>query len=223
MIRKNNLEILKEENVDRIANMGGEMWDQLAPVFRYLSISMISEFEIESIKKDLIGMAEEAELQHISLEEKLGIPAKEFCEDLIQSVRRDGGGKSKAGEICMVFLSSVVRTLTFFWVLDNVFFVEPGRINLFSFWFAVILGAIEVGALVALKFAFDRRKRGMIEVGGLVLILICFFYGGIRNSFIVISRGWNLFLGMILIAATVLTYGIQRWYWNRQSQKYEWK
>ena len=45
MIRKNNLEILKEENVDRIANMGGEMWDQLAPVFRYLSISMISEFE----------------------------------------------------------------------------------------------------------------------------------------------------------------------------------
>ena len=57
MIRKNNLEILKEENVDRIANMGGEMWDQLAPVFRYLSISMISEFEIESIKKDLIGMA----------------------------------------------------------------------------------------------------------------------------------------------------------------------
>ena len=53
MIRKNNLEILKEENVDRIANMGGEMWDQLAPVFRYLSISMISEFEIESIKKDL--------------------------------------------------------------------------------------------------------------------------------------------------------------------------
>lgn len=70
MIRKNNLEILKEENVDRIANMGGEMWDQLAPVFRYLSISMISEFEIESIKKDLIGMAEEAELQHISLEEK---------------------------------------------------------------------------------------------------------------------------------------------------------
>ena len=55
MIRKNNLEILKEENVDRIANMGGEMWDQLAPVFRYLSISMISEFEIESIKKDLNG------------------------------------------------------------------------------------------------------------------------------------------------------------------------
>lgn len=51
----------------------------------------------------MIGMAEEAELQHISLEEKLGIPAKEFCEDLIQSVRRDGGGKSKAGEICMVF------------------------------------------------------------------------------------------------------------------------
>lgn len=161
MIRKNNLEILKEENVDRIANMGGEMWDQLAPVFRYLSISMISEFEIESIKKDLIGMAEEAELQHISLEEKLGIPAKEFCEDLIQSVRRDGGGKSKAGEICMVFLSSVVRTLTFFWVLDNVFFGEPGRINLFSIWFAVILGAIDVGALVALKFAFDRRKRGL--------------------------------------------------------------
>ena len=123
----------------------------------------------------------------------------------------------------MVFLSSVVRTLTFFWVLDNVFFGEPGRINLLSIWFAVILGAIDVGALVALKFAFDRRKRGMIEVGGLVLILICFFYGGIRNSFIVISRGWNLFLGMILIAATVLTYGIQRWYWNRQSQKYEWK
>ena len=58
MIRKNNLEILKEENVDRIANMGGEMWDQLTPVFRYLSISMISEFEIESIKKDLIGMVE---------------------------------------------------------------------------------------------------------------------------------------------------------------------
>lgn len=88
---------------------------------------------------------------------------------------------------------------------------------IFRIWFAVILGAIDVGALVALKFAFDRRKRGMIEVGGLVLILICFFYGGIRNSFIVISRGWN-FSWECPDSCHGVDVWDTRWYWNRRRE-----
>ena len=41
-----------------------------------------SLFELEVIKKDMISLAQEAEIENLSLEEKLGMSIQEFCESM---------------------------------------------------------------------------------------------------------------------------------------------
>ena len=85
MLWKNELTEIRNENAEQISGMNGTMWDQLSPMLEYLSSFSIPMFEEEVIKKDLIGMAKEAEIEQISLEEKLGMSSKEFCDNLIEN------------------------------------------------------------------------------------------------------------------------------------------
>lgn len=78
MLWDNDLTKIRKENVERIAYMQGTMWDQLAPIVQYLSSFSIPLFEQEVIKKDLIGFAEEADIEGITLEQKLGMSPKGF-------------------------------------------------------------------------------------------------------------------------------------------------
>lgn len=85
MLWKNELTEIRNENAEQISGMNGAMWDQLSPMLEYLSSFSIPMFEEEVIKKDLIGMAKETEIEQISLEEKLGMSSKEFCDNLIEN------------------------------------------------------------------------------------------------------------------------------------------
>ena len=85
MLWKNELTEIEMRMQRQISGMNGTMWDQLSPMLEYLSSFSIPMFEEEVIKKDLIGMAKEAEIEQISLEEKLGMSSKEFCDNLIEN------------------------------------------------------------------------------------------------------------------------------------------
>ena len=63
MLWKNELTEIRNENAEQISGMNGAMWDQLSPTVEYLSSFSIPMFEEEVIKKDLIGMAKEAEIE----------------------------------------------------------------------------------------------------------------------------------------------------------------
>ena len=67
MLWKNELTEIRNENAEQIREMSETMWDQLSPMVEYISSFSIPMFEEEVIKKDLIGMAEEAEIEEISL------------------------------------------------------------------------------------------------------------------------------------------------------------
>ncbi len=60
------------------------MWEQLYPALQYLSIRQLSLFDRELIKSELIGIAEEAEIQGARLDRKMGMPYQAFCDFLIE-------------------------------------------------------------------------------------------------------------------------------------------
>ena len=86
---ENDLIKIRQENVNRISVLDGKMWDQLYPIVEYLDSSLLPLFEEEVIKKELIGMAEEALIEGITLEEKLGMPGQEFCDQILNSREKD--------------------------------------------------------------------------------------------------------------------------------------
>ena len=90
---ENDLIKIRQENVNRISVLDGKMWDQLYPIVEYLDSSSLPLFEEEVIKKELIGMAEEALIEGITLEEKLGMPGQEFCDQILNSREKMTGEK----------------------------------------------------------------------------------------------------------------------------------
>lgn len=96
MFWRNDLTTLRKENTGRIADMGEEMWEQLYPALQYLSTRQLSLFDRELIKSELIGIAEEAEIQGARLDRKMGMPYQAFCDFLIE--KRGIRKKSSIGE-----------------------------------------------------------------------------------------------------------------------------
>ncbi len=109
---ENDLIKIRQENVNRISVLDGKMWDQLYPIVEYLDSSSLPLFEEEVIKKELIGMAEEALIEGITLEEKLGMPGQEFCDQMLSS--REKSDRRKKGEYLVEFAVHFVWFLTFF-------------------------------------------------------------------------------------------------------------
>ena len=55
----NNYQRLVQENNDAIAKISGESWSTLCKMFEYMRFYNISLFELEVLKKDLLGAARE--------------------------------------------------------------------------------------------------------------------------------------------------------------------
>lgn len=79
----NNYSKLKQQNADAIADLSSKNWNHLKKMFEYMSSYNVSLFELEVIKKDLIGATLEADANGIDLNEKIGMDDKEFCDTLL--------------------------------------------------------------------------------------------------------------------------------------------
>lgn len=85
---------LKQENIDESVKLDRKNRKDIEEMMDYISSHNISLFEIEILKKDLIGMAKEAEEEKSLLKDKLG-DKKIFCDSLI-----DGTMKKKTLNFC---------------------------------------------------------------------------------------------------------------------------
>ena len=79
---RNDYARLKQDNVDESVKLQYENRRIIERITDYISSKKVSLFELEIIKKDLIGIAAEAEAEEISMEEKLGVSEKEFADNL---------------------------------------------------------------------------------------------------------------------------------------------
>lgn len=219
MLWKNELTEIRDENAEQISGMSGRMWDQLSPMVEYLSSFSIPTFEEEVIKKDLIGMAKEAEIEQISLEEKLGMPPKEFCDNLIEN-GEERTGKRKVEEQILELAVNFVLYLPAFWFIEALLDAEPGKLYASDMLFAFFAALSDVWLPGKRIMAWDKRKeylRHLIKIGSLVLVV----FTDVRTDLAITG---NIFvIGACLISASVLVAFISTNYWKNQSQQYNWK
>lgn len=229
MLWDNDLTKIRRENVERIGNMNGTMWDQLAPIVQYLSSFSIPLFEQEVIKKDLIGFAEEADIEHITLEQKLGMPPKSFCDFLLQNREKSTFYWIKDNLLELIVHS--VWWMTFYVFLSIV--MTENTIDGYDIVGSVFMAVCSVvfkDAFFAVSTIFEYRgrqafhKKKWIVQSGMILVIIVGVQVILVRYPIVISIGeypWIVAGGFILIS--ILFIIIRNEYWNCQSKKYEWK
>lgn len=85
-----NYRKLVKENNDELLRLPQQDWEIFERMMKYMASFRLSRFELEVIKKDLIGMAGEAQLEEIEFSDRLGMPEKEFCDRLIKDAARQG-------------------------------------------------------------------------------------------------------------------------------------
>lgn len=81
-IFQNNYTKLLDENERAEKKLSFKNIANIRNAINYFRGQGTSLFELEVIKKDMISLAQEAEIENLSLEEKLGMSIPEFCENM---------------------------------------------------------------------------------------------------------------------------------------------
>lgn len=84
----NNWQKLTFENNRELEKLSPSNWDTIENMIKYMDSFHLSLFELETIKKDLIGMAGEAQLEGIDFLDKIGMSEKDFCDSLIENAAK---------------------------------------------------------------------------------------------------------------------------------------
>lgn len=80
------LETLKDANASMEYALQPSNRRFLDKMFDYIDTFSLSEYDVELIKKDLIGMAMEAEQRNASFRDMIGRKPKTFCNDLVYAI-----------------------------------------------------------------------------------------------------------------------------------------
>ena len=113
---RNDYDRICWENEKRLDGVSGKNRVALIRMFQYVAAFPVSLFQLEVVKKDLIGLASEADMEKISLEEKLGVPEEEFCKALIEE-----GKTSRSVEKLLLIARDAILALFIFYTFDFVF------------------------------------------------------------------------------------------------------
>ena len=101
-IFKNNYIKLLDENERASCKLESTTAYDIRCIMDYFRGYGIPLFEMEVIKKDILGLAKEADLEHVTLEEKLGMPLQEFCENM----KREGSSSHWFGHLLKALQSA---------------------------------------------------------------------------------------------------------------------
>ncbi len=220
----NNYRRLKNENNKEIEKLSGKNWDPLKRMMEYTASFDVSLFELEVIKKDLIGIAREADSQNEDLTDKLGIPEKEFCDSLIKGIMKRSGW-----EQIILSVRYVMNLIFLFYAMD--FFITGAPFNYGIFLLDVIFAVLCWGSNFVLnRFSISRtvyvpeKKRKAIVLATFVLWIFVFsplmiWKGG--DFFIVYGNGWVI-LAVLAVLTALINYG-NNYYWDKCSEKYNWQ
>lgn len=227
MILKNAYKELKQENIDNSVKLKRENRLMIEEMMEYITANSIALFEVEILKKDLIGIAMEAEMEKVSLKNKLGVSKKEFCDSLLVDAM-----KKRPFEVVLWWITRIMIAIA---ILNTFMFVMLGCPNKFGVVLSVLVYScvfIGISEFIELKakgkYGYDKDgKNRTIKIEG-IFVLLWIVHSAIisprfdlRDTYIFQGNGW-LVTG-VLIVITVLIYLFNNYYWNKQSEKYNWK
>ena len=85
-IMEDKLKQLEKENEDDFFRIRSEeRRKEVSRMIKYISSSSLPLYQIQIIRKDLLGMAQEAERQELPLKDMLGVEPREFCDEIIEN------------------------------------------------------------------------------------------------------------------------------------------
>lgn len=223
----NNYKKLVQENECGLEEISGKNFKVLDSMFKYLRTFEVSLFELEVIKKDLIGLAKEAEAEDVFLLDKLGTTEKEFCDSIVKDGIKPG---------YMEQIVPLVRTII---IIDfigyTIFWMVEGRPETYGFPGSLII----IGAVVwlydfliirnlerkraASSFSTgDKYKRKLYRFLVFLSILILGAWDLPDGmSFMIHGNGRVIFF--IFLILSVISFLGNNYYWDKLSEKYNWK
>lgn len=225
----NNYQKLVQQNDDEIAELSSESWEILKRMMTYMSSSSVSLFELEIIKKDLIGIAREAEIEDLNFIDKIGIPEKEFCDSLI----KDAMKHSKIEHILPLIKSITMWLMIFYTAIfalesfPQAYGLTIGQIILVALMvYGDFMGHYNLGSLILGKAVYlpKNNQRIFLIFDIITRVILIAVYGILpinRNAFLIYGNGWVI-LAVLWIAA-ITSYLIESYYWNQCSKKYSWQ
>lgn len=185
---------------------------------KYISSYNISLFELEVIKKDLIGIAKEGEIENLSLEEKLGVEEKEFCDSLI----KDAMEKSFLEHFLPV-LQKIMFAVVFWDALLILVFRLPEEFFIgLGFWIYTGVLAFLVSVLDRMLGRGDyskRKKRWNSVIGTLIVVLFLDPLGNMLPISILGTQNAIRDL-IIFVILTILLFFANNYFWNQKAKKY---
>lgn len=223
---KNKLRILEEENKNNLFDIESpENRLAVKKIVQYLSASNLPLYQIQVIQKDLIGMAIEAEQEHITFSEKLGVDPKEFCQDII----RTSDAPARQEHIMRTSLMTL-QTFTACYTL-SLFFHTPSQtptapsptlsILLIVCW---ALAAITLPEYLRNKLALEHKHLStpVSIISNFICALLYFtLYSYIfryNANYGTTTGGW-IFFTLLLLLTIAATIAANR-YWYNCSKKY---
>lgn len=219
----NNYQKLKQQNADEIAGMSEKNWGVINRMMQYISSYNVSLFEMEVIKKDLIGAAKEADMESIELGEKLGVPEKEFCDSLIQA-----GMKRSRFELILPMLQRACLWLTAIYVTGFLADGLPGESGI-RWWEILLLPVgmqfdVIIDRYIIGRSAYSRKYTkaiGNILILVIDIVLLVLFSPGKFDGFLIRGNGWGILAVLFVLNAVI--FWSNNYYWNKCSRNYRWE
>ena len=229
-IFQNNYTKLLDENERAESKLSFKNSSDIRDAINYFRGQGTSLFELEVIKKDMISLAQEAEIENRSLEDKLGMPIQEFCE----SMKKENPASNWLGHLLKLlqtafFIYTPLYTLEFFMVA----LASPKDFGIF------IDDVIFIGLLMILDYGIDylldrllfeatsRKRKFLVYIRRLIWIVyftavfLSASYFDFASHYLIRGNGW--IIEAVLLLITFLLWIGNNYYWNKQSEKYNWK
>lgn len=222
----NNYQKLVQENKDAIAKISGESFKTMQKMFEYMAMYNISLFELEVIKKDLIGAALEADMEGIDFTDKLGMPEKEFCDSLV----KEGMGNGRLERAVLLMRDAVLALSGFyfyFWLLDGI----PWNYGITPAMLFIVVWGLSWNYMINRKaqgmgaYLLTDRVRWWLSFGGLmvwVAVYMFFLERTMMRKMFFVSGNAIVILLILAVLSAVAFFG-NNYYWNKRSEKYNWQ
>lgn len=223
----NNYKKLVQENNDAYSEIPIASYRILDSMFKYLNTFEVSHFELEVIKKDLIGLAKEADKEGVPFVDKLGMPEKEFCDSLVNEGVRPSH-LDHAVPMARTVMIVIFACYTVSWLFAGMptaygisaFVAEMGLVV----W---LLDCVVVRRLERKREAYsfagaDGKKKIFYQfMVGLIIFLIIMLELPEDIEFIIRGDGRAIFF--ILLALSVAAFFGNNYYWDKCSEGYNWR
>lgn len=217
---------IKQDNADAIAEISGKNQGAVLRMFRYIASFHVSMFEMEVVKKDIIGIALEADAEDMAIEDKIGCSEKEFCDGLVQE-----GMSHNWQEYLFVMIRNFIYWLFFMNTMEFILiagFSDKWGITNYSFTVSVLFS-------VSYTYFVNYRRRKVLYQkgkkklkGNMMYIMLClsaYFISTLlpQHTKLIHFYGHGRLVWGILLVCTVATFLLNNYYWNQCSKCYDWK